>query len=43
MIASAEKASGKTLTATQLAERTLHHRAVEAVMWGAPAVNYGRS
>ena len=24
----------------QLAERTIHHLAVEAVIWGMPAVNY---
>jgi hypothetical protein len=28
------------LTAAQLAERTLHRRAVEAVIWAMPAVNY---
>lgn len=28
------------LTPAQLAERTLHRRAVEAVIWGMPAVNY---
>src|SRR6476469_5362394 len=28
------------LTADELAERTLHRRAVEAVIWGMPAVNY---
>ncbi len=28
------------LTPGQLAERTLHRRAVEAVIWGMPAVNY---
>ena len=28
------------LTADQLAERTLHRRAIEAVIWGMPAVNY---
>lgn len=27
-------------TPTQIAERTLHRRAVEAVIWGMPAVNY---
>src|SRR6476619_7816936 len=27
-------------TPAQLAERTLHRRAVEAVIWGMPAVNY---
>jgi hypothetical protein len=28
------------LTPSELAERTLHRRAVEAVIWGMPAVNY---
>jgi len=27
-------------TAAQLAKRTLHRRAVEAIAWGIPAVNY---
>jgi hypothetical protein len=27
-------------THTQLAERTLHRRAVEAIIWGMPAVNF---
>ena len=27
-------------TANQLAERTIHRRAVEAIVWGIPAVNY---
>ena len=26
-------------TATELAERTIHRRAIEAVIWGMPAVN----
>jgi hypothetical protein len=30
---------GSPFTATQLAERSLHRRAVEAVIWGMPAVN----
>src|SRR6478736_2535305 len=29
-----------TFTPAQLAERSLHRRAVEAVIWGMPAVNY---
>jgi hypothetical protein len=33
-------AKAEPLTAAQLAERTLHRRAVEAVIWGMPAVNY---
>jgi hypothetical protein len=28
------------LSSSQLAERTLHRRAVEAIIWGMPAVNY---
>ena len=31
-----------SFTAEQLAERALHRRAVEAVIWGMPAVNYER-
>ena len=30
----------ETLSASDLIERTLHRRAVEAVIWGMPAVNY---
>jgi len=36
------ESTGKTVsrfTPAQLAERTLHRRAVEAVIWGMPAVN----
>src|SRR5258707_6045352 len=32
--------SKRTFSATELAERALHRRAVEAVIWGMPAVNY---
>ncbi|MEJ1963514.1 MAG: DUF1254 domain-containing protein [Gammaproteobacteria bacterium] len=32
--------SASTFSAAELAERTLHRRAVEAVIWGIPAVNY---
>ena len=32
--------SEPALTPAQFAERTLHRRAVEAVIWGMPAVNY---
>lgn len=32
--------SARGLTATQLTERTLHRRAIEAIIWGIPAVNY---
>ena len=31
-----------SFAAEQLAERALHRRAVEAVIWGMPAVNYER-
>ena len=34
------RAKAEPLTPAQLAERTLHRRAVEAVIWGMPAVNY---
>jgi hypothetical protein len=37
-----EKETNKSFTSAQLAERTLHRRAVEAVIWGMPAVNYQR-
>src|SRR5262249_51950526 len=33
-------AKAEPLTPAQLAERTLHRRAVEAVVWGMPAVNF---
>src|SRR5690349_22618276 len=29
-----------SLSSTEIAERTVHRRAVEAVIWGMPAVNY---
>jgi hypothetical protein len=32
--------TGTTFTPAQLAERALHRQAVEAVIWGMPAVNY---
>jgi hypothetical protein len=32
----------RSLTATELADRMLHRRAVEAVIWGMPAVNFDR-
>jgi len=35
-----EKKSEPAFTRAQLAERTLHRRAVEAVIWGVPAVNF---
>jgi hypothetical protein len=31
-----------TLSAAELKERTIHRRAVEAIIWGMPAVNYER-
>src|SRR5262245_8228992 len=34
--------TGKAFTAAQLAERAVHRLAVEAVIWGMPAVNYER-
>ena len=38
--AAQERTSEPAFTAAQLAERTLHRRAVEAVVWGMPAVNF---
>ena len=35
-----EKASPRTFTAEQLTERTLHRRAMEAIIGGIPMVNY---
>jgi hypothetical protein len=35
-----DKKPESTYTSAQLAERTLHRRAVEAVIWGVPAVNF---
>lgn len=37
-----EKKPDLSFTPAQLAERTLHRRAVEAVIWGMPAVNFDR-
>jgi hypothetical protein len=37
-----DRGSALTYTPQQLAERSLHRRAVEAVIWGMPAVNYER-
>ena len=34
------KRATKRFTSTELAERAIHRRAVEAVIWGMPAVNY---
>ena len=36
----ATPSSGSALTASELADRMIHRRAVEAVVWGMPAVNY---
>jgi hypothetical protein len=35
-----EQASASHFSPAELAERTLHRRAVEAIIWGMPAVNY---
>ena len=40
MVASLNGSHAQTLTPDQLAERTIERRAVEAVIWGMPAVNY---
>ena len=32
--------TGTALTSSELAARTLHRRAIEAVIWGTPAVNF---
>ena len=32
--------TGTALTSSELATRTLHRRAIEAVIWGTPAVNF---
>jgi hypothetical protein len=34
--------TGATVTSAELAERTIHRRAIEAVVWGTPAVNFDR-
>ncbi len=39
IISTSALAQEKTFTADQLAERSVHRRAVEAVIWGMPAVN----
>ena len=36
----AKPSSGSALSANELADRMIHRRAVEAVVWGMPAVNY---
>lgn len=35
-----QTAAARPLTSAELGERTVHRRAVEAVIWGMPAVNY---
>jgi hypothetical protein len=40
MLATAGPGSAQTLTADDLARRTVERRAVEAVIWGMPAVNF---
>jgi hypothetical protein len=40
--ATAQEKSSEAPTPSQLAERTIHRRAVEAVIWGMPAVNFDR-
>ena len=42
MSAQAASQSARTFNPTELAERMLHRRAVEAVIWGMPAVNFDR-
>src|SRR6185295_4144195 len=39
LAATATAAQGQTLSAQDLARRTIERRAVEAVIWGLPAVN----
>jgi hypothetical protein len=40
MKASAAITTGSSFTAAELVERTMHRRAVEAIVWGIPAVNF---
>src|SRR2546421_29659 len=40
MSAQTSSKTRSTFSAVELAERTMHRRAVEAVIWGMPAVNY---
>jgi len=42
LAASGNRAWAEAFTPEQLAERAIHRRAVEAVIWGMPAVNYER-
>ena len=40
MTTSASSTKAVSLTSAQLNERAIHRRAIEAVIWGMPAVNY---
>ena len=40
MTARSASKTAQTFSSTELAERTLHRRAIEAINWGIPAVNY---
>jgi len=40
MTSELDEKAGPPFTSTKLADRTLHRRAVEAVIWSTPAVNY---
>ena len=40
MKAQAARTTGSTFSAAELAERTVHRRAIEAIVWGIPMVNY---
>jgi hypothetical protein len=40
LVGFAQQASSQTFSADELARRTIERRAVEAVIWGMPAVNY---
>jgi hypothetical protein len=42
LLSGAASAAAQMITREELAERMLHQRAVEAVIWGMPAVNYER-
>jgi hypothetical protein len=42
MMSPAASAQAQNLSADDLARRTIERRAVEAVNWGIPAVNYDR-
>ena len=39
-LAIASQAPAQTMSPSELANRVLHRRTVEAVIWGMPAVNY---